>query len=283
MSVILGAVAYDSKVVNIWEGFKLYFESRGVGFDYVLYSNYERQVEALIDGTIHVAWNSPLAWIRSRRLAQARGLSVQAIAMRDTDCDLTSVIVARSDADIQSVADLKNKIVAVGAIDSPQATLIPLAHLRRNGLRPGADFSVQRHDVLRGKHGDHIGGEREAAAALCSNKADAACMIESNYALFQSEGLLHSATTRVLASTPLYDHCNLTAGPAAGQFLGPFRRLLLEMSYDDPEVRPLFDLEGLKAWREARLEGYGELEAAVDEFGFYDHDGKITSADYPYR
>src|SRR5271167_3939585 len=81
MNVILGAVAYDPKVVTIWEGFKLYFEKRGVRFDYVLYSNYERQVEALIDGVIHVAWNSPLAWIRSYRLARARGLSVQPIAM----------------------------------------------------------------------------------------------------------------------------------------------------------------------------------------------------------
>jgi ABC-type phosphate/phosphonate transport system substrate-binding protein len=283
MSVILGAVAYDPKVVTIWEGFKLYFKKRGLSFDYVLYSNYERQVEALIDGVIHVAWNSPLAWIRSRRLAHARGLSVQAIAMRDSDCDLASVIVVRSDAPIHNIADLKDKTVAVGAVDSPQATLIPLAHLRRNGLSPGDDFTVQRHDVLCGKHGDHIGGERQAAAALSSDKADAACMIESNYALFESEGILHPHTTRVLAWTPLYDHCNLTAGPA-GNHLEHFRRLLRDMSYQDPEVRPLFDLEGLKAWREARLQGYGELEAAVDEFGFYDRDGNIMCADYcPHR
>jgi phosphonate transport system substrate-binding protein len=282
VTVILGAVAYDPKVVNIWEGFKLYFEKRGVSFDYILYSNYERQVESLIDGKINVAWNSPLAWIRSRRLAQARGLSVRAIAMRDSDCDLASVIVVRSNAWIHSIADLKNKIVAVGAIDSPQATLIPLAYLRRNGLSSNADFSVQRHDQLCGKHGDHIGGEREAARALSTGTADAACMIESNYALFKSEGLLRPGTTRVLASTPLYDHCNLTAGPVADG-LEHFRHLLLKMSYQDPEVRPLFDLEGLKIWREARLQGYGELEAAVDEFGFYDQNGNIISADYPYR
>jgi hypothetical protein len=34
-----------------------YFEKKGFSFDYVLYSSYERQVEALIDGVIHVAWN----------------------------------------------------------------------------------------------------------------------------------------------------------------------------------------------------------------------------------
>jgi phosphonate transport system substrate-binding protein len=270
MSVILGAVAYDPKVVTIWEGFRLYFERRGLSFDYVLYSNY--------DGVIHIAWNSPLAWIRSRRLAHARGLSVEAIAMRDSDCDLASVIVVRSDAPVRSIADLKDKTVAVGAVDSPQATLIPLAHLRRNGLSPSVDFRIQRHDVLIGKHGDHIGGERQAAAVLSADKADAACMIESNYVRFESEGLLSPQTTRVLASTPLYDHCNLTAGPAANP--EHIRRLLLEMSYQDPEVRPLFDLEGLKAWREARLQGYGELEAAVDDFRFYDREGNVICADY---
>jgi hypothetical protein len=33
--VILGAVAQDLKVVTIWEGFKLYFEKKGLSFDYV--------------------------------------------------------------------------------------------------------------------------------------------------------------------------------------------------------------------------------------------------------
>ena len=55
MTLILGAVAYDPRVVTIWEGFKRHFQQQGLSFDYVLYSNYERQVEALLDGTIHVA------------------------------------------------------------------------------------------------------------------------------------------------------------------------------------------------------------------------------------
>ena len=45
MTLLLGAVAYDPKVVTIWEGFKTWSIARGLDFDYVLYSNYERQVE----------------------------------------------------------------------------------------------------------------------------------------------------------------------------------------------------------------------------------------------
>ena len=58
---------------------------------------------------------------------------------------------------------IDGKTVGFGAIDSPQATLIPLDHLRQAGLVAGKDYTAHRFDVLGGKHGDHIGGEREAA------------------------------------------------------------------------------------------------------------------------
>lgn len=280
---VLGAVAYDPKVVTIWEGFKAWFIKNGLEFDYVLYSNYERQVEEHVAGRLHVAWNSPLAWVRARRMARSHGLNAEAIAMRDTDQNLTSVVVVRSDAGISSLADLKDKRVGVGAIDSPQATLIPLSHLRAGGLVPDVDFEVVRFDVLGGKHGDHIGGERDAARALIAGHLDAACMIDGNHLLFTNEGTLPPGATRVLTQTGAYDHCNFTVlDDAPRDLVAQFRELLLGMSYDDPQVRLLLDLEGLREWRAGRTEGYRLLEAAVDEMGFYDSDGNITIAGYRY-
>ena len=219
MGVTLGAVAYDPKVVTIWDGFRAWLRGPGgVDFDYVLYSNYERQVLDLVDGRVDVAWNSPLAWVRARRLAAARGAALTPLTMRDTDCDLRSVIVVRADSPVTSLADLAGRAVATGAVDSPQATLLPLSLLRRRGLRPGADVAVRRFDVGVGLHGDHIGGERDAARALFAgdpaDRVDAACMIDSNLLLFGREGVLPGAV-RVLAQTPPYDHCTMTAGPSA--------------------------------------------------------------------
>jgi phosphonate transport system substrate-binding protein len=267
-TLLLGAVAYDPKVVMIWDGFQAYFQNRGLPFDYILYSNYERQVAAQFAAQIHVAWNSPLAWVQSERIAAATGREAEAIAMRDTDCDLTSIILVRSDSPIRAVADLKGGSVAVGADDSPQATLIPLSFLSQQGLDPGRDFRVQRFDKLRGKHGDHIGGERDAARALLRGDADAACMIDGNHLLFTQEGVILPGSTRVLAVTPKYDHCNFTVldnGPR--EMIDQFRNLLLAMSYADPAVRPLLDLEGLKQWRPGRTQGYAALNQAVDQFG----------------
>jgi ABC-type phosphate/phosphonate transport system substrate-binding protein len=307
--VLLGAVAYDPKVVTIWDGFRAWLRGDGgLDFDYVLYSNYERQVSDLIDGRIDVAWNSPLAWVRARRLAAARGVPLTPVTMRDTDCDLRSVVVVRADWPAVSLADLAGRVVATGAVDSPQATLLPLSLLRSAGLTPGTNVSVRRSDIGVGLHGDHIGGEREAARALFAtdpaDRVDAACMIDSNLLLFGREGVLPAGAVRVLAQTPPYDHCTMTAGPSAeGGDTGPwagtdeagasadggfpgtpdilrFGELLLGMDYADASLRPLLDLEGLKEWRPPRLSGYQQLERAVDEAGFYAADGAITADGY---
>lgn len=281
--LMLGAVAYAPKVVTIWEGFKEYFAKHGLPFDYTLYSNYETQVEALMAGECDIAWNSPLAWVRAERLAHAQGTTVRAIAMRDTDCDLSSVIVVRGDSPITAVADLKGTTVAVGAIDSPQATLLPLAHIRAHGLTPETDFTVQRHDLLGGKHGDHMGGERDAIMALLAGEADASCCIKLNYDAWLADGTVAAGATRVLAETAPFDHCNVTVGPAvSGELVDRFHTLLMAMSYADPEVRPLMELEGLTEWRDGRVEGYRNLEAAVDLAGFYDQKGQITEDAYHY-
>jgi ABC-type phosphate/phosphonate transport system substrate-binding protein len=269
--LVLGAVAYDQKVVPIWDGFLQYFRARELPFDYVLFSNYERQVEAQIRGHIHVAWHSPLAWVQTERIAARLGRRAEAIAMRDTDCDLRSVILVRADSGISAVADLRKKIVAVGARDSPQATLIPLNHLARQSLMPEQDVSVRIFDTLVGKHGDHIGGERDAVRALLRGEADAACILDANHLAFTREGTLPASSTRVLAQTELYDHCNFTVlDGVEPEKVARFRELLLAMSYADADVRPLLDLEGLKAWVPGRVSGYAQLAEAVDRFGTID-------------
>jgi ABC-type phosphate/phosphonate transport system substrate-binding protein len=132
----LGAVAYDAKVVTIWDGFVQWFASRGLAFDYVLYTNYERQVEGLFLGEHDVSWNSPLAWLQAERLAKRRGRVASAIAMRDSDQDLRSAILVRADSAIRSIEDLRGKRVAFGAKDSPQATILPMLHLAEGGIDP---------------------------------------------------------------------------------------------------------------------------------------------------
>ncbi|BCB79593.1 hypothetical protein GCM10022251_41630 [Phytohabitans flavus] len=275
--LVMGAVCYDPKVVTIWTGFRRWFVERGLPFDFVLYSNYERQVEDLVAGHIQAAWNSPLAWVRARRLASAHGLTARPLVMRDTDRDLTTVIVVRTDSAAEKPADLDGRTVATGAVDSPQATLIPLAGLAEFG----AEVTVRRYDVGVGLHGDHISGERDAARALAAGEVDAACLLDASHLTFLREGTLRAGATRVIGQIGPYDHCNMTVvdtAPAA--LVDRFAELLLGMSYSDARLRPLLDLEGLHSWEAGRVTGYEVLEAAADRLGFYGPEGQILAADY---
>ena len=267
--LLMGAVAYDPKVVTIWDGFRRWFADQGLDFDYVLYSHYERQVEDLVAGRIDAGWNSPLAWVRTRRMAP----EARAVVMRDTDRDLTSVLVVRAGSTVEQPADLQSGVVATGAVDSPQGTLLPL------GLVEGVELTVRRFEVGVGLHGDHIGGERDAARALAAGRVDAACMLDANHLLFSQDGTLPVGDTRVVAQTPPFDHCNMSV-VGDHPLLERFVALLLAMDYADPVARPLMDLEGLTRWLPGRQSGYGALETAVDRVGFYDAQGAVTADGY---
>lgn len=268
----IGAVAYDPKVVTIWEGFKPYFAARGAEIDYVLYSTYDAQVDANLSGEVDIAWNSPLAWVKSQILSHG---SCRAIAMRDSDRDLSTKIIVPSNSTLSTLADLRGKTIAVGASDSPQATLIPLGLIADSGIDPRKDCRVIYNEVMVGKHGDHVGGERDAAKALAAGAADAACVLDSNYPMFVNEGTLDPGTTRVLATTPPFDHCNFTVpSTVSEERTKPFLDTLLAMSFQDSSVRVFMELEGLKRWMPGRTTGYAQLEKAVQRFNFY---GSATS------
>ena len=118
------------------------------------------------------------------------------------------------------------------------------------------DFEVARHDLLGGKHGDHIGGEREAARRLIAGAVDAACMIDSNHLLSVNEGTLPSGAARVLTQTAPYDHCNFTAlDDAPRDLVNRFRECagnVLRRSGSQAATRS-GRLEGMEAWPRRRL------------------------------
>ena len=267
----VGAVMYDPKVSVIWEIIRDFFDAQHSPIDVAFYNTYETQVDALLDGTIDVAWNSPLAWVDAQRRSRHR---CRAIAMRDTDRDRVSYVVARRDGPVRALADLKHRTIATGASDSPQATLIPLGRLRREGLRPGTDVTVRRFDVLVGKHGDHVGGERDALECLKTGQAAACAMLDLNWEGWIKDGTIDSNEFAIVGETDRFDHCVFTVRE---DLESGAERLWLDalfaMRYDNPSHREMMDLEGLKAWLPGRTTGFGPLTAAVASERFFEHAG----------
>lgn len=264
----VGAVMYDPKVSVIWEIIRDFFESQRVPIDVTFYSTYGLQVTALLDASIDIAWNSPLAWLDAQRRS---GHSCRAIAMRDTDRDRVTHIVARKDGPVHAVGDLRGRTIALGALDSPQAHLIPAGRLRQEGLVPGRDVTVRRFDVLVGKHGDHVGGELDAFKCLERGDADGCAMLDLNWETWTRDGTIDPNAFTTLALTDLFDHCVFTVRK---DFDEPSERRWLDalfaMRYDDPAHREMMDLEGLKAWLPGRTTGFSALAAAVDSERFFE-------------
>jgi ABC-type phosphate/phosphonate transport system substrate-binding protein len=260
--LIIGAVLYDPKVSVIWDIIREYFEANHVEMDVVYFTNYELQVGSLLSGHVDIAWNSPLAWVDTRRRTDG---ACKAIAMRDTDQDRSTHFIARKGSGIRSLKDLKGKTIGFGAKDSPQATLIPIQTLSSAGLKADSDYTVRRFNVLVGKHGDHIGGERDAFDALNAGEVDASCLLDLNWDAWTADGTINSSAFEIVDTTPRFDHCVFTvleAFPKADE--ARFLEALFAMDYDNPDHQEMMDLEGLKKWEAGRTTGFGPLTSACE-------------------
>src|SRR6266536_2908217 len=102
-TILLGAVAYDPKVVPLWEGIREHFHEQGVLLDFALFSNYERQIDELLKENIDVAWNTPIEHVRVRH--RTRGESVSR-CRRGSRRELGAKVLKRRDTGIESLKDL---------------------------------------------------------------------------------------------------------------------------------------------------------------------------------
>ncbi|HZG96889.1 MAG TPA: PhnD/SsuA/transferrin family substrate-binding protein [Nocardioidaceae bacterium] len=261
--LLVGAVAYTPNVVTIWEGMRDYFAGTASEIDFVLFSNYGRQVDALIDGTIDLAWNTNLAWVRT--VAQTDG-ACRALAMRDTDTVFQTVFVTRSGNDIPDLSALKGRRLALGSQDSAQAAILPVHYLRQAGLDEHAVELIRINSDV-GKHGDTGRSELDALRAVLDDQADAAALGINTWESIGREELMPGAFEAFWVS-PTYSHCNFTALPRLSEErTGPWLDLLLAMDWDNPAHRPILEMEGLRKWVPPHLEGYASLFQAVQEQG----------------
>jgi len=265
--IVVGAVAYDPKVVAIWEMINDFFRTRGIQNDYVLFSNYEAQVEALLRGTIDIAWNTNLAYIRVHRRT---GGQCRVLAMRDTDVQFATILIAGTDSGIKSISDLKGKRVAFGSRDSGQAAILPEYFLKTHGIDVQKDIRLTRFDLDVGKHGDTGTSEVAVLEAVTKGEADAGAVGDTYWARTLAAGGVDRNKVKPIWTSPPYCHCNFTVlGERYGKDLEAWTEALLQMDYNNPAHRIIMDMEGLKRWVLPQLAGYKPLFEAVEAVGYF--------------
>lgn len=272
-TIWVGAVAYDPKVVSIWEGMRRYFHDEAhVPVEVVLFQSYEMQVAALLAShdaplpRIDIAWNTNLAYIQSDAWSDRR---CRPIAMRDTDVGWMTKIVAVAGGPVARLADLKNRTLALGSRDSGHAAILPVYFLQGEGLAEGKDYQTLRFNTDLGKHGDTGTSESEVIRAVLDGRADAGAIGSPFWNAVRSERLVpEGALTEIWSSRP-YNHCMFTARSDLDSALEQrFAKALFGMSYENPTHRPVLEAEGLRQWITPQLEAYAELREASAQQGF---------------
>lgn len=272
-TIWVGAVAYDPKVVSIWEGMRRYFqEEAGLSVEVVLFQSYEAQVAALLAlpgeplPRIDIGWNTNLAYIQADAWSDQR---CRPIAMRDTDVGWTTRIVAVTGGPVATLADLKGRTLALGSRDSGHAAILPVYFLQREGLDEGKNYQTLRFNSDVGKHGDTGTSESEVVRAVLDGRADAGAIGSPFWSAVRSERLVpEGALTEIWTSRP-YNHCMFTARSDLEPSLEQqFAKALFGMSYDNPAHRPVLEAEGLRQWIAPQLQAYAELREASTQQGF---------------
>jgi ABC-type phosphate/phosphonate transport system substrate-binding protein len=273
-TIWVGAVAYDPKVVTIWEGMRRYFhEEAHLPVEVVLFQSYEAQVHALLAASdsrgprIDIGWNTNLAYLQADVWSDGR---CRPIAMRDTDLDWATKIVAVSGGPVATLADLKNRTLALGSRDSGHAAILPVHFLERQGLLERQDYHTLRFNSDVGKHGDTGASEVEVIRAVLDGRADAGAIGSPFWTKVQSEHLVPAGALREIWTSPPYNHCMFTARPDLDpSTAAQFAQALSAMSYDNPTHRAVLEAEGLRRWLEPHLDGYAALREAAARQGLF--------------
>jgi phosphonate transport system substrate-binding protein len=270
----LGAVAYDPKVVTIWEGMRRYLhEEARLPVEVILFQSYEAQVMALLAPPgdlvprIDIAWNTNLAYLQADEWS---GHACRPIAMRDTDLGWMTKIVAVTGGPVARVADLAGRVLALGSRDSGHAAILPVHFLEKEELVAGRHYRALRFDSDVGKHGDTGTSEAEVVRAVLDGRADAGAIGSPFWKRVLGERLVPEGALTEIWSSPPYNHCMFTARPDFDRVLEQrFAAALYAMSYDKPSHRAVLDAEGLRRWVAPQLDGYGSLREASAQQGFF--------------
>ncbi len=258
----IGAVAYAPYVVTIFEGLKRHFHQEGLPLDWVLYSNYDALVTAFVGGEVDLAWNGPLAYVKIRR---ALTEPCRVVAMRDIDVGFTTQFITQRDSAIQHIADLRDKRFAFGRRASVQAGLLAYHYLQEAGLRPNEDLFSSFHEE---REATDQGDEAMVIDLVATGVYDAGAVSGNTLATMRAQGRLPEDRLRVFWQSPGYSHCCFTAqrridDATAQRITAAF----LSMRYDNPEHRPVLEMEHCTAFVPGTTAGFDTLEKAAEAEG----------------
>lgn len=260
--LVIGATAADPKrAVFIWNAIRRYFNEAGLETEYALYSTYDALCAAVLDGHVDIAWNAPMA---HAQLLLRSPDACRTLAMRDTDEDVHSLIVARADAAIADLDDLRGRRLALGVDISSELYLLPASQLAEAGLDITSDCELVELEATEYSNLQMWVDDRTIFGAVMDGRADAGVIFEPwlGYLLRRHE-LAPDDIVEVWRTRP-YCHCAYTSGPSLSDADSErFVELLVAMDPEDPDIAEMMRMEHLTKWVRATDDGWSDLMGAV--------------------
>lgn len=264
--LLVGATAADTaNAVIIWNAVRRWFVEHGLPIEYCLYSTYEAMGDALLSGRLDIAWNAPMAHVQC--LARSAG-GCRTLAMRDTDADNHTLLIAKADSGIDQVDGLAGARLALGVETSSELFLTPVAQLREQGLDPLRECELVQLEPTQYSDLQWWVDDKTIFDAVADGQADVGAIFEPWLPhLIRSRGFEPGDFVEIWRSRS-YSHCAFTARPD----LDPdtterFVETLVAMDADEPYVADMMKREHLTRWVRADDSGWSDLKSAVEEAG----------------
>ena len=259
--VRIGAVAYSPGVVTVFNDLRRYLNSRDFPSDYVLYSNYDSLVSALARGEIDIAWNTPLAHAQYHL---RNGGASQTLVMRDVDCDVRSVLVARADSSVRSLKDLAGKKLILGSEDAAEATVLPVHYLKKENVDFDA-VTILSLDKEVDFKGNPCCSPSHVVDALLEGRGDVGVITESLWRYVEADKS-RKGKLKLIWTSPSFSHCVFTASKDFDEKRGRrFTELMTAMKPTDSGCTEIMRLEGTKKWLPGSPDGFEDLISALNK------------------
>jgi phosphonate transport system substrate-binding protein len=213
---------------------KAYLErTLGKDVELVVTTDYSSMIEAMRFGRIEIAYFGPLSYVLAK--SKAPEIEPFAVGVSKGSPTYKSVIIARADGPVKSLADIKGKMVGFGDFASTSSHLIPRALLARNGLIGDTDYKY----VLLGAH-DAV------ARAVQSGQVQAGGLSQEIFKSMVAKGSIDGDKLIVLAeSDPIPNYPMTMQGYLAPKLKASIKKAFLELA--DKDILKTFRAEGFVA------------------------------------
>lgn len=264
----MGLIPADDaeEMIRSYEPVKDYLtEKLGIPVEIQVTSDYTAAIEAMRYNHIDMAWFGPFSYIIAANVADAEAI-VNGVRRSDGKSDYRSIIVARADSGINTLADLKGKSFAFVDPASTSGNLIPRKILIENGIDPDKDFSTTFY----------AGTHNAVEYAVANGKVDAGADSDNSYARMVEQGEVDPKVNSIIyQSDPIQGSPIVVRGGLPEDLKAAIKDALVNM--DEQTIKKVDGWGDIAKYQAVTDSDYDVIRETAKILGMDVTSGKVTT------